>query len=545
VSLPSGWASAFRGPTFPSLDQALRTYLTSQRWYGGKARSLRSIRILDAIPFSFAGSAAQITLVRTEFTEGTPETYVLPLALASVERIARAQIPETALIARVDAGDGNGVLYDPTLDHSFGHVILGIIGGRKRLPGSGGAISGVPSESALRTVAPDAQTEPSPTTKFEQSNSSIVFGRQTILKLFRRMEPGISLDVEVGRFLTEKVGFPHTPAFLGTLEYEPARGEKSSLALWQRFVSSEGDAWSYTQDALSEYFARAAATEDREQPPHPPEGALAWLEPSPPPPGITQRIGPYLASARLLGARTGELHVALASIPHDPTFSPEPFDAEYQRALGESIRTHARESLRLLQHRLDYLPAAVTGKARALLGREGLLMRRIDALLGRPLSAVRIRCHGDYHLGQALYTGEGYVILDFEGEPARPIHERRVKHSPLQDVAGMLRSYDYAAQAAQRKFREGTMLPEQNDASLARWSDLWQRWVSAAFLQGYLSQVAGTPAWPAARQDLQNLLDVLILDKALYELRYELNNRPDWSLIPVASLLRFTASSVS
>jgi maltose alpha-D-glucosyltransferase/alpha-amylase len=242
--------------------------------------------------------------------------------------------------------------------------------------------------------------------------------------------------------------------------------------------------------------------------------------------------------------RTGDLHVALASSLHDPAFSPEPFDADYQHGLAQSIRMQVHESLRLLQRRLDSLPEEAASLAGALLQREELLLRRVDVLLTRPFRAVRIRCHGDYHLGQVLHTGDDFVIIDFEGEPARPIPQRRVKHSPLQDVAGMLRSFAYAAQAAPRTLRQGEKA-DHRDAALVQWLDVWKRWVSREFLRGYLGRVAGTPAWPAANDDMDDLLDALVLDKALYELRYELNNRPHWSAIPVANLLQLTATSAS
>jgi maltose alpha-D-glucosyltransferase / alpha-amylase len=532
------------------MEAALARYLGTQRWFGGKARTIHAVRVLDAIPIPLGHVVTEVTLVRTEYADGDPETYVLPLALGREGDPSWGQIPQRAVVARVTADGGEGWLYDPAFDSAFGKALLDTIWGRRRHQGGSGEIVGAPARSisdanpgtgansggdADLGIGASANGQAA---TFEQSNTSIVFGREMIFKLFRRIQDGINPDVEIGRFLTD-AGFANTPAFLGTLEYWPTHGEPISLGILQRFVPSEGDAWAYTLGALSGYFARALGHQNEGALPVPPREVLACRDLAEAPPLVCELIGPYLESARLLGIRTADMHAALASAA-DPAFTPEPFTANDGRALHQSIRMQILESLGLLRQHvdLDHLSADVAALATELLAHEAALLARLDILIRQRFSAVRIRSHGDYHLGQVLFTGNDFMIIDFEGEPARPVSERRGKRSPLRDVAGMLRSFAYAAHVAMKNLPERDSTSGQDAAHVTMLAQYWNDWVSAAFLHGYLGRVEGTPAWPAAPTQLQDLLDVHVLEKAVYELGYELNTRPQWVGIPIAGLLQ-------
>jgi maltose alpha-D-glucosyltransferase/alpha-amylase len=239
-----------------------------------------------------------------------------------------------------------------------------------------------------------------------------------------------------------------------------------------------------------------------------------------------------------LGERTAELHLALGSAPDDPAFAPEPFSTLYQRSLYQSMRTAAGRTLLLLEQRLPELAGEVRSDAEWTLAARDRILARFAALLERKIEAVRIRCHGDYHLGQVLYTGRDFVILDFEGEPARPISERRLKRTPLRDVAGMLRSFHYAAHAALFEEAKRGLAFEPALPGLERALQSWERWASAVFLRAYLdrARAGGAGFLPAAREELALLLEVNLLEKAVYELGYELNNRPAWVRIPLAGI---------
>ncbi|HEX2252440.1 MAG TPA: putative maltokinase, partial [Thermoanaerobaculia bacterium] len=392
----------------------------------------------------------------------------------------------------------------------------------------------------------------------EQSNTSIIFGDRLILKLFRKVEPGLNPDLEIGRFLTQEGRFPHTPSVAGSLAFEPHGRRKGdeprTVGILQQYAMNEGDAWSYTLDSVGRFYERVLArSAEGGVPPAPvprdtPVTLAGELRERPsgseePPPGLDPGLlGTYLDSARTLGHRTAEMHLALASDTASADFAPEPFGTLYQRSLYQSMRSLTGRSLQLLEDRRDRLADSEAEAAERLLaGRDGVL-ERFGGLLGGKLDAQRIRIHGDYHLGQVLYTGRDFLIIDFEGEPARALSERRIKRSPLRDVAGMLRSFDYAAHAELRRQREGGLVSEEEAAELAGWAAHWQRWVSATFLAAYLDRLG----WgggegellPGGADELALLLDVYLLEKALYELRYELNNRPGWVGIPLAGILQ-------
>jgi maltose alpha-D-glucosyltransferase/alpha-amylase len=250
--------------------------------------------------------------------------------------------------------------------------------------------------------------------------------------------------------------------------------------------------------------------------------------------------GVLLHEAALLGQRTGEMHLALSSIPDDPEFAPQPLSTLYQRSLYQATRSSIRTSFNLLRRRRSFLTPAQAELADMVLDREQDLLEDLRSVTTERIDAIRLRIHGDYHLGQVLFTGNDFVIIDFEGEPQRPLSERRIKRLGLRDVAAMLRSYQYTTQMALREAVEGGVEEPDHAAHLADWADALARWLAAAFLRGYLGTVDGTPIVPANREHVRRLLDTLLLDKAAYELGYELNNRPDWVDIPLRGLLLAT-----
>ena len=257
------------------------------------------------------------------------------------------------------------------------------------------------------------------------------------------------------------------------------------------------------------------------------------------PPALAyEMLGDYLESARLLGQRTAELHLALASDADDPNFAPEPFTLLYQRSLYQSMRTLASQVFDLLRRRVSQLPDAVRPDAQATLDLEDAYLERLRAITTRKATAMRTRTHGDYHLGQVLYTGKDFVIIDFEGEPGLPMSERRFKRSALRDVAGMLRSFHYAAYAALFAQRNLNRIRASDMAVLESWTRYWHLWVSVTYLKAYLETSGNAPFIPQDREELRILLEAYLLEKAIYELGYELNNRPDWVMIPVQSILQ-------
>jgi len=549
-----GWESVLEGGGRSRLEAALPAVLAGRRWFGGKARTVRSVRLTETVPLAgrdLTGPAggAVLALVDVDYTEGEPESYALPLAFATGERAAElAEHAPQAIVAELQ-GEESGLLFDALYDPDFARGLLEAIERRRRFKAEDGPGSELYAYAtpALRQLAERGEGRgrgAAPAVlQAEQSNTSVVFGDRLVLKLFRRLEEGTNPDLEIGRFLTEKADFPHTPAVAGAIEiHRLDRREPATVAVLQAYVTNEGDAWRLTLDSLGRFIERSltSSADDGEAP----AGTLLDLANQDLPPHFQeaagQVLGTYRASAELLGERTAELHLALASQPEAAGFAPEPFSLLYQRSLYQSLRAAAGRTLELLAQRAPDLPAPLRPAAADLLAARERLVERFAPLLGGKIEATRIRTHGDYHLGQVLFTGRDFVILDFEGEPARPLSERRLKRSPLRDVAGMLRSFQYAAHAALLENVRRGVVGEGARAAVAARLAAWERWAGAAFLGAYLrrARAAGASFLPASQGDLGLLLDVFLLEKAVYELGYELNNRPDWVGIPLAGIQR-------
>ena len=530
-----------------ALEAVLARYLPRMRWFGGKAKGIRSVAIQDALPVRSGGGRAYLTLLRVTADDESADTYVLPLAVArgaAAERI-RQRFPQ-AVVARLRdpaRASQHALLFDAFLDPDFAKGLLSTVALRRQLRGTAGSVHGQRT-AALPPIAGAARSQvgaviqrltPS-IVRAEQSNTSVIYGDRLILKLFRRLEEGINPDLEVGAYLTER-GFQHTAPVAGALTYQRTGGESLTLGILQGYVQNEGDAWSFTLDELGLFYERVM----NEPAPVTPEIRSHQLLAQHEAPATSEEfalLGPYAESVRLLARRTAEMHLSLAAPTDDRDFAPEPFGELYQRALYQSMRNLTSRVLQTLDRQADALPPEVQRDARRVLALRDALLNRFRQVVGRKMSAVRIRVHGDYHLGQVLYTGRDFVIIDFEGEPARPLGERRIKRGALADVAGMLRSFHYAAYTGlMHASQEAAITPKQRQR-LDAWARFWTQRISALFLASYLETAQDAAFLPRRREELEILLDVYLLGKAVYELGYELNNRPDWVRIPVQGVLQ-------
>jgi maltose alpha-D-glucosyltransferase/alpha-amylase len=480
-----------------------------------------------------------ILLVNVGFTEGDPEVYVLPLThtTGAAEDSIRAQHGD-AVVAQVQLAGQPGILYDASVDPAFAATLLELIGGRRQLRGRQGVLRGS-TTPVYRRILDGREAAPAEPTRAEQTNTSITYGNVFFLKLYRRLEAGENPDVEMSRFLTEH-GFQYTPALAGTLEYRRAPGRTAAVAMLQERVESQGDAWSYTLDALDRYFEDSLDVEATPRVSRASTAGLLELAGEPPTPEA-ERIGAFLQSVQLLGRRTAQMHAVLASDDEERAFAPEPFSVLYQRSLYQSLRNSTGRAFRLLARQSGKLPEPLRAEARRTLAQEAEIQKRLRRVTAEKIEAVRIRCHGDYHLGQVLYTGKDFIIIDFEGEPARPLGERRLKRPALYDVAGMLRSFHYAVSTALVNRAARSTSRESDTASLEPWARSWYQQVAAGFLRAYLAEAGDAPFLPRSQSGLEVLLDVLLLEKAIYEVGYELNNRPDWLWIPLAGIRELIA----
>ena len=552
LTVQATWTNVFAGKARLSLEDRVMRYVQTQRWFGRKAREVKGATFVERVPVSFNSADACITQIQIEYTEEDPETYMLPLSFATGERAEQIrQSSPNAILAdvtvRLKENAIEGILYDGVLDKEFCTSLIDMILRRRHLRGTAGEFVAAPTRLLRNGPTAAIRNLEVSSIRAEQSNSSVVFGDQLILKLFRRAEEGTNPDVEIGCFLTERVGFPHAPPVAGTIEYRTNNGRAAAVGILQRYVANQGDAWRHALDQLSQYLDRAVTRpSDELKDLLRPKAFIERLQFTPLPPFATELIGPYLENVKLLGRRTAELHVALASNTEEPDFVPEPFSLLYQRSLYQSMRNHSGQMFQLLKSSLGTLRGVVLDEALRVLDLQGEVLNRFRTVLSRKITAKRTRIHGDFHLGQVLYTGKDYLIIDFEGEPARPLTERRIKKSPVRDVAGMLRSFHYAAYTSLFGHLGSANVRPEDLAGLEPWARLWNVWVSSTFLNSYLEHATPGQFLPENREELNILLNIYLFEKALYELGYELNNRPDWVRIPLTGILQLlqTAEAV-
>ena len=528
------WDHLLDENTLRLMTVRLQDYLTTRRWFRSKDRNIRSIEVADVIAIPEADS--YIVIVVVEYVEEDRELYVLAMSYAKGEAVAkvRSELSDT-IVTPVRSRDGvDGVIYGAFWNRQFGDGLLNAIVRRRKIKGRAGELAGSHNRVLRQVWGPRHPKLDAQTMKVDQTNTSIVFGDRFILKVFRKIEPGINPEIELGTFLTEKK-FAYAPPVTGHIEYRSAAGEAMQAAVLHGYVTNEGDGWQYTLDSLSRFFEAALARPDQNPTRHLKQHPLQ-LANEEMPAAVRELLGDYAASARLLGDRTAQLHLALADPLAPPDIVPEPITDHYRLGLYHGMLSQVTRSLELLERELPNLSGAAAEDARAVLECADEIRERMTPLRTRRINAVRTRTHGDLHLGQVLFTGRDFSIIDFEGESGRPLSERRLKRSPIRDVACMMRSFQYAAYAALFGGVAGITPRPEGIESLEKWAAYWTAWVSALYLSGYLAAAAESTFVPAA-EELRTLLDAHLFEKAMTEVSYELINRPDWVRIPLRGTL--------
>ena len=509
------------------LEQVLPGYIEGRRWFAGRDRDMSGVRVLDVLPLG----GVRFAVARVEFTLGEPEDYVVPLAVETGDRVPllRERSPQ-AVIAHLRApgrtDEPTAVLLDPSADAPWSAVLLDALRERARGKGTLG-----PVWADLPQDVPAGSLEPR-LPRSDHRRASVAYGELLMFKLYRRLGEGVSPELELNRCLSQRAPEALVPPLLGAVEYRPGRSEPITLATLHGWVRNEGTAWEWARDELRRFYERALASGPDVRPPPRPAGAtlldLAAMEPPP----VRELFIGSLAGARLLGRRTAELHLALASAT-DEGLGTEPYSTLDQRSNYQSKRNLTGKVLRQLKLRGPRLSGKLAELAQNLMSHEAALYKRFEPLLERRLTARRCRIHGHYHLGKLLYTGKDFTVLDFEGDSDRPLAERRRKRSALRDVAAMVRSFEYAAQTA---LRDAAIVREADRAAAEPWARLWMTWAPAAFLGAYLEATKGSPIVPRERAETEMLLDTLNLELALDDIHVELDRRPDWAMIALRSL---------
>ena len=548
--LSNGWGALASGPGLALLESRLPAWIVRQRWFGAKTRPIQGIRVADyvTLPTSSTVAAhaaagqtshtpdphalgAALFFFEIQYNEGEPDLYQVPLAVSSgrdLETIT-SQAP-LSIIAPLTAPTGPAILHDATVREDLRQNLLRLIEDGTVVHSETGSLTGTTS-SAFAAVRGN-EALPARISSAEQSNTNIFYGGRMLMKLFRRIQPGQNPDVEIGRFLTEVAHYPRIATFLGEITSTPleAGSETTTTAMLQELIANEGDGWQWTLDELGRFYESVLTC-----PPPTSDGeAATLLSDGVIPKEAHEHAGLYLEAAALLGKRTAELHLALATDTDNQAFAAEPFTSDDLAFDARRIERQISKTLEALRAGMSNLADLTADAAATILSQRLELFARAQALTAATASGKRIRIHGDYHLGQVLRAKNDFVLLDFEGEPARSLAERRRKQSPLKDVAGMLRSFSYAAysgldQMIQRR--------PDNAKTLEPWARLWERAACTAFLNAYKETTAADPALLPERSQAQALLSAYLLEKALYELLYELNNRPNWVRIPLAGIL--------
>ena len=518
-----GWTSFFRDRVVPwriRMAEKLRTqfetdtlprFISTQRWYAAKGEAIKRAALTDWVQWESGKASWMMALLQVEAESGQ-SAYFLPMALAwgdGDDEHIRALAPAT--LARVRQQSQIGVLADAFADEAFCRALVQAIGAGRDVPCTHGKLRFTPTKVYADLAGGEVEKLPITRPKFQSSNTVVMLDTRLFLKGYRRIRDGVNPEFEVGRFLTEVARFPNCVPVAGAVEYIAADGATTSLALLQGQVANQGDGWSYTLDYLERTFESQLAVS---------------TEPA------ADMHGAYLSLAHTLGTRTAELHKALALRTGDPAFEPEALEQSDLVAWKQRVHDDALMTLTLLEQHQNGFPAPAVENTRLLLDQRQQLLERIEGC-GMPAgTCLKTRYHGDYHLGQVLVNNNDFIIIDFEGEPARPLAERRAKHSALRDVAGMLRSFDYARWSA---LLRDTYTDVDRDR-LAPLAQGWARETRETFLRAY-DETARNAGLYESMAEIQGLIDLFELEKALYELRYETGNRPAWINVPLLGVL--------
>jgi maltose alpha-D-glucosyltransferase/alpha-amylase len=498
-----GWLSFFRDKVVPwriGMAEQLRErlevevlakFVEGQRWYAQKGEPVRNAEIRDHVVWDVGGLSWLITFLAVR-----DATYFLPLALGWEEDEDHVRALSALAIAKVRQQANVGVMADAIADEAFCRHVVKAIGEKKSLPMEKGTLRFTPTSQFASLAGDEVAMLTLGALHTQSTNTSVTLGDRLFLKCFRRIRAGMHPELEVGRFLTEVAHFEHCVPLAGSVEYVPAGGgESSAVALLQAYVMNQGDAWSYTLAYLERVVESLREDENH---------------------------AAYLTLIQTLATRTAELHRAFATPSGDPAFEPEPLTAQDVDTWRARVRQEAEETLRIVER---------SDKAKAVAAERARILAFIDRCAAPKKKAMKTRHHGDYHLGQVLVSNNDFLIIDFEGEPSRPLAESRRKHTPLRDVAGMLRSFSYAHGSTELRERS-----EPGSERLAPALRAWEQATRKAFVQAYAAAMQGSGIYESF-DDMRGLLQLAEIEKVLYELRYEAANRPDWIHIPVQGLL--------
>ncbi|WP_158827992.1 maltose alpha-D-glucosyltransferase [Mucilaginibacter lacusdianchii] len=516
-------------------NDILPDYMMRLRWFGGKARGMETVRVVDFAKIPLPQNSAYILLLEVTYRDGLPDMYQLPVAFASDEQARKLQenCPQS-VIAQITLEGVEGILYDAIYGLDLQQAIITNMANHHSIQQINSELVFTGNRELKTHITENPDVKPKMLSA-EQSNTSITYDGTYYLKLYRKVDRAINPDMEITQFLTRDAGFQNTPQFIGAIEWQFGK-ETMVLGMMQEMVKANSDGWEYMLSRLDDFNDNLLSSTDTES-----VVSTALIGSLTEPVGYEQvpdsikgkLDGTVAELVRLLGERTGEMHLALASEQYNPAFKPEDYSLHYQRSLFSSLQSLVRVAFQTLSRTIKKLPENVRTEAEEVLGMKEEILTILKKIYSRKIDVTKIRIHGDYHLGQVLFTGKDFQILDFEGEPARSYSERRLKYSPLRDVAGMIRSFHYAAYGS--LFLDN-QIREEDIEKLIPHVEQWYHYMSGFLMKSYLETVKDASFVPKQVEDLEILLQTFLLQKAVYELNYELNNRPDWVVVPIRGI---------
>jgi maltose alpha-D-glucosyltransferase/alpha-amylase len=531
----SKWKDLLKREVLEKLEnEILPNYMMRLRWFGGKGRGMETVKVVDHALIPMDENAAIILLLEVTYRDGLPDMYQLPVACGLGQFAYKLQdnCPQS-VIALMKINGEDATLYDAIYGIDFQQAIINNMARNQEINQDNSELHFSSNRQLKRHVVTNPKPKPR-VISAEQSNTSITYDNSFYLKFYRKVDRAINPDVELSRFLTEKAKFAHTPGYIGAIEWKFGK-ETMVLGMMQEMVKSTSDGWAYMLDRLDGFNEKILSHTNIGALPTELLGTLTNpVDYEEVPESMKELLeGTVAELCLLLGQRTGEMHTAFSSGSDLPAFQPEPFSLHYQRSLFSSLQSLVRVAFQSLSKNIKSLPENIRKEAEEVLKMKDEILLILKKIYSKKIDVTKIRIHGDYHLGQVLFTGKDFLILDFEGEPSRSYSERRLKYNALRDVAGMIRSFHYAAYGS--LFLDNQIRPEDID-TLLPYVQQWYHYMSGFFLKSYLKTVGKADFVPDNEGDLEILLQTYLLQKAIYELNYEINNRPDWVIVPLRGI---------
>lgn len=514
----------------------LPNYLQSIRWFGGKSKKIVAINIQRFPSISLEEGKVFLLNIDVRYTDGLPEVYFLPLVfITGAEEIVRFLKNEpNSVVCYLKTDTREGILVDAIYLDSFRNQLFLLMKDSARVPVHNGFLQ-FEAGRILKELELEAGAVKSEILKAEQSNTSVIYNEQFFFKIYRKLDTDINPDLELVRYLSEQTSFENSPRYGGGIQYENSN-EKSFtiLGLLQNKIPNQGEAWTMFLGELDRYYEKVLTKHRKaEDLPELVQKDRIVFEDLP---TTMQRLIGSVTYERvvLLAKRTAEMHIALSQEEEDQDFCPERITQHYQRSIYSGHRKLVSDKLNALAQRKQSLPKHIAEEAQQILDIREDIMTCFSEIYSRKILATKTRIHGDYHLGQVLFNGRDFFIIDFEGEPMHTISERRLKKTPFKDVAGMIRSFHYAAYGQivlNKNYRE------EDIELLEKWARQWFHYIRLIFLTAYLKETKGQNFVPSDPKSMKLLLRNYTLEKAIYEVGYEMNARPEWLRIPIRGVL--------